>query len=384
MTHPEHNTEAAAIFETLIDKGLEGLPEVLASVINQAMKLERQRYLQAAPYERTEERLSHANGFKPKQLNTRIGPLNLSVPQTRDCEFYPSCLEQGMRSERALKMAIAEMYFQGVSTRKVKSIMQELCGFELTSTEVSRAAALLDDELNLWRKRKLGVYRYVYLDAIYEKIRYEGHVRDCAVLVAVGVNAKGYREIIGLSAELSEAEVHWRDFLLSLQNRGLQGVELFISDAHAGLKAARKTVFPSIPWQRCHFHLQQNAQAYVTKQSRKSEVAAVIRSILTASNESKAIELLNEAIRLFETDMPRLAQWMENNIVEALTHFQFPHEHHRRIRTSNLLERINKEIRRRTRVVGVFPNTQSCERLITAVLMEISQEWETGVRYLTF
>lgn len=384
MTHREHNIEAAAIFETLIDKGLDGLPEVLASVINQAMKLERQRYLNALPYERTEERTSYANGFKTKQLNTRVGQLNLSVPQTRDCDFYPSCLERGMRSERALKMAIAEMYFNGVSTRKVKSIMQELCGFDLTSTEVSRAASLLDDELNLWRKRKLGAYRYVYLDAIYEKIRYEGHVRDCAVLVAVGINEKGYREIIGLSAELSEAEVHWRDFLLSLQNRGLQGVELFISDAHAGLKAARKTVFPSIPWQRCHFHLQQNAQAYVTKQSRKAEVAAVISSILTAPDESKAIELLNEAIKLFEADMPKLAQWMENNIVEALTHFQFPQEHHRRIRTSNLLERINKEIRRRTRVVGVFPNTQSCERLITAVLMEISQEWETGVRYLTF
>lgn len=384
MTHHEHNTEAAAIFETLIDKGLDGLPEVLASVINQAMKLERQRYLRAAPYERTEERASYANGFKPKQLNTRIGQLDLRVPQTRDCEFYPSCLEQGMRSERALKMAVAEMYFQGVSTRKVKSIMQELCGFELTSTEVSRATALLDDELTLWRKRKLGAYRYVYLDAIYEKIRYEGHVRDCAVLVAVGINSKGYREIIGLSAELSEAEVHWRNFLISLQGRGLQSVELLISDAHAGLKAARKTVFPSIPWQRCHFHLQQNAQAYVTKQSRKAEVAAVIRSILTAPNESKAIELLNEAISLFETDMPKLAQWMESNIIEALTHFQFPQEHHRRIRTSNLLERINKEIRRRTRVVGVFPNTQSCERLITAVLMEISQEWETGVRYLTF
>lgn len=384
MTHHEHNTEAAAIFETLIDKGLDGLPEVLASVINQAMKLERQRYLRAAPYERTEERASYANGFKPKQLNTRVGQLDLRVPQTRDCEFYPSCLEQGMRSERALKMAVAEMYFQGVSTRKVKSIMQELCGFELTSTEVSRATALLDDELTLWRKRKLGAYRYVYLDAIYEKIRYEGHVRDCAVLVAVGINSKGYREIIGLSAELSEAEVHWRNFLISLQGRGLQSVELLISDAHAGLKAARKTVFPSIPWQRCHFHLQQNAQAYVTKQSRKAEVAAVIRSILTAPNESKAIELLNEAISLFETDMPKLAQWMESNIIEALTHFQFPQEHHRRIRTSNLLERINKEIRRRTRVVGVFPNTQSCERLITAVLMEISQEWETGVRYLTF
>jgi putative transposase len=384
MVHPEQYTETSDILETVIDKGLHGLPEVLTNVINLAMKIERQRYLEAKPYERTESRISHANGFKPKQLNTRMGQLYLSVPQTRDCEFYPSCLEQGMRSERALKIAIADMYFKGVSTRKVKSIMQELCGFQLTSMEVSRAAALMDEELDQWRKRNLSCYRYVYLDAIYEKIRYEGQVRDCAVLIAVGIHEKGHREVIGLSVELSEAEVHWRNFLTSLQSRGLHGVELLISDAHAGLQSARKAIFPSIPWQRCHFHLQQNAQAYVVKSSRKSEVAGVIRSILTAPNASKAMTLLNEAVKHFEQDMPKLAQWMESNVPQSFTHFKFPAEHHSRIRTSNSLERLNREIRRRTRVVNVFPNTQSCERLISAILMEVSQEWETNAKYLRF
>lgn len=370
--------------ELLIDKGLEGLPEALTALINQAMLLERQRHIQAEPYERTADRRDYANGFKSKEMKTRIGKLSLQIPQTRNSDFYPTCLERGMRSERALKLAIAEMYFQGISTRKVKKVMEELCGFEITSSEVSDAAKLLDDEMEKWRTRTLGNYRYLYLDAQYEKVRYAGQVRDCAVLIAVGINDTGHRDILGLSVSLSEHEVHWRDFLLQLQSREMHGVELIISDAHAGLKAARKTVFPGILWQRCQFHLQQNAQSYVTKRSKRREVADVIRSVLTAPNEQVARELLSQAVKTYESSMPKLSSWMEENIPESFSHFQFPEEHRRRIRTSNIMERLNKENRRRTRIVGVFPNTASCERLITAVLMEIADEWLSGVRYLTF
>ncbi len=370
--------------ELLIEKGLEGLPEVLTAVINQAMVLKRQRHIQAEPYERTADRRDYANGFKSKEMKTRIGKLSLQISQTRSSDFYPTCLERGMRSERALKLVIAEMYFQGISTRKVKHVMEELCGFEITSTEVSQAAKLLDEELEKWRTRPLKSYRYLYLDAQYQKMRYGGHVRDCAILIAAGVDDAGKRDILGPSVSLSEHEVHWREFLCQLQERGMHGVELIISDAHSGLKAARKAVLPGIPWQRCQFHLQQNAQSYVTKQSKKREVANVIRSILTAPDDCTAKQLLNDAVKKYEKEMPKLSTWMEENVPESLNYFQFPREHHQRIRTSNLVERINREIRRRTRSVSVFPNTESCERLVSAILIEIADEWQTGIRYLTF
>jgi putative transposase len=378
-----NDTRIEEVLELVLSQGFNGLPEILRQIFNKAMEVERQRYLQAKPYERTEERKSYANGYKPKQLKTRIGELGLQIPQTRDSQFYPSCLERGMRSERALKLAVAEMYFQGVLMRKVAAIMQELCGFELTSTEVSQAAKLLDEDLAQWRDRPLESFAYIYLDALYEKVRYGGHVRDVAVLVAIGVNAQGYREILGLSVALSEQEVHWRDFLISLQERGLKGMELFISDDHAGLKAARKAVFPSIPWQRCQFHLQQNAQAYVMNRAKKREVAGMIRAILTAPDDRTARELLAQAVKHYETSMPKLSAWMEKSLPESFAHFPFPEEHHRRIRTSNVLERLNKEIRRRTRVVNLFPNVESCQRLISAVLTEIHDDWVTGKKYLT-
>ncbi|MDQ2995035.1 MAG: IS256 family transposase [Pseudomonadota bacterium] len=346
------------------------------------MFIERERHLNAEHYERSPDRAGYANGYKPKTLKTRIGKLDLLVPQTRDSDFYPSCLERGMRSERALKLAVAEMYFQGVSTRKVKLIMEELCGFGLTSSEVSNAAKLLDDELAQWRTREIGGYTYVYLDAVYEKVRYAGHVRDCAVLIAVGIKKDGHRDILGLSVALSEHEVHWREFLSDLQQRGLHGVELIISDDHAGLKAARKAILPGIPWQRCHFHLQQNAQSYVTSRDKRREVGGVIRSILTAADLESAQNLLSRAIKVYEESMPKLASWMEKNIPEGFAHFEYPETHHRKIRTSNPLERLNEEVRRRTKVIGIFPNTESCERLISAVLMEKADEWLSGKRYL--
>jgi len=236
-------------------------------LINQAMQVERSKYLQADEYERTEDRKGHANGYKPKTVRTRMGEITFAIPQVREGGFYPSALEKGVRSERALMITLAEMYVQGVSTRKVKAITEQLCGVEISAMQVSRATAQLDGVLQEWRERPLGEITYLYVDARYEKVRESGQVRDAAVLVASGITPAGERQVLGVSVSLSEHETHWKAFLKGLKDRGLNGVKLVISDDHTGLGAARRAVFGSVPWQRCQFHLQQNAGAYVPKQA---------------------------------------------------------------------------------------------------------------------
>lgn len=288
-----------------------------------------------------------------------------------------------MRSERAFVLALAEMYVQGVSTRKVAAITEQLCGVELSSSQVSRAAAQLDQALENWRNRPLAECRYLYLDARYEKVRIDGQVRDVAVLVALGVTLEGKRTILGVSVSLSEQEVHWRTFLQSLITRGLRGVQLIVSDAHAGLGAARQAVFGGIPWQRCQFHLQQNAQAFVPRLDLKAEVAADIRAIFNAPTRDEANAALKRTVDKYAKRSATLAAWLESNIPEGLTVFAFPEPHRRLLRTTNTLERFNREIRRRTLLVGIFPNEASCLRLVSALAMETSEEWEAGKAYLT-
>lgn len=363
------------VAEIICEEGLSGLDKAVQIMINQAMLIERDRYLKAERYERSPERTGYANGFKPKQLKTRVGKLELSVPQTRDGQFYPSFLEQGLRSERALKISLAEMYIQGVSTRKVNAILSELCGFEVSSSEVSRAIKELDEQLEAWRERELGHYVYLILDARYEKVRQGGCIQDAAILVAYGINLEGKREILGVSVDISEAEIHWRTFLQKLCKRKLHGLEMVTSDAHPGLKAAIKTVFPSVPWQRCQFHLQQNAQSYVPKVSMKKEVALDIRHIFNAPNIEEANRLLKLTIGKYEKSASKLSEWLEVSIPEGLQVFQMPKHHQIKIRTTNLAERVNREIKRRTQIISIFPSDKSCERLITAILVEMAEEW---------
>jgi putative transposase len=372
----------AEAMELITTQGFDGMGNAIQILMNQAMLIERERHLQAKPYERSEGRNGYANGFKEKTVKTRVGALTLDIPQVREGNFYPSCLEKGIRSERALQIAIAEMYVQGVATRKVSAVLEEMCGFEITSAQVSRAAATLDVEFDQWRNRPLGSYLYLFCDARYESVRQGGCVIHCAVLVAIGVTTEGKREVLGVSVSLSEAEVHWRDFFKSLQARGLYGLTLITSDDHSGMKAARKAVFPSVPWQRCQFHLQQNAQGYVPKKDMKKKVASSIRSIFNAPNRSEADRFLANVIAQYAKEAPQLSIWMEQNIHEGLTVFDFPEEHQKRLRTSNIAERLNKAIRKRTRVASIFPNTASCLRLVTGVIMEISDEWVTGKVYL--
>lgn len=382
MAHQLESNVTEVVVQLLCESGLGHVAEAVRILMNQAMLIQRCQALQAQPYERTEERNGYANGFKPKTVDTRLGPITFQIPQTRGLEFYPSALEKGVRSERALKLAVAEMYVQGVSTRKVTEVMQQLCGLEVSSSQVSRATQMLDEELTAWRHRPLGEISYLLLDARYEKVRHGGAVVSCAVLLAVGITPEGRRTLLGVSVSLSEAEVHWREFLAQLQERGLHGVKLIVSDDHAGLKAAREARFPGVPWQRCQFHLQQNAAHYVPRIAMRAEVAADLRAVFEAPDRTEAERRLELAVRKYEKPAPKLSVWLAANVPEGLTVFLLPPELRRRLRTSNLLERLNKEIKRRTRVATLFPNEASLLRLVSAVLMEISEEWETEKRYL--
>jgi putative transposase len=368
----------------LVENGFEGMAEALQLLLNEAMKLERTCFLGARPFERTPSRRGQANGFKPKTMQTRVGPLELRVPQTRDGAFYPNSLERGQRSERALKLAVAEMYVQGVTTRKVTAVMEELCGFEVTSSQVSRAMRALDEELNAWRERRLDETEipYLLLDARYEKVRVSGTVVSCALLVAIGITPEGRRTVLGASVSLSEGEVHWRDFLASLQERGLHGVQLVVSDDHAGLAAARQARLPGVKWQRCQFHLAENLLSYVPPSLNQEEISGELRGVFNATNRIEADRLLGLMVRKYEKAAPQLSLWLEDNVPAGLTVFDFPVEHRRRLRTNNLLERLNRELKRRTRVATLFPNPASLLRLATAVLMETDEEWQTEKRYL--
>jgi len=381
MTHQNDYTLSPDLLEDLMNKGLDGVTKLVQIVVNEAMRAERERYLQAGDYERTDDRQGYANGYKPKKVNTRMGEITFAIPQVREGGFYPSSLEKGMRSERALMITLAEMYVQGVSTRKVKKITEAMCGVKMSAMQVSRAAMLLDEALQEWRERPLGQIQYLFLDARYEKVREVGQIRDAAVLLATGITPEGERQVLGISVSLSEHETHWKAFLKGLKDRGLKGIELITSDAHEGLGAARRAIFGSVPWQRCHFHLQQNATAYVPRKSMKAEVAADIRAIINAPDRETAEQYLQRSIQKYAQNAPQLSAWMEENLAEGFTVFDFPLVHRRFIRTTNSLERINREIRRRTRVVGIFPNEASCLRLISAILVEISEDWQIGKKF---
>lgn len=381
----EPNNPLQEAYACLLANGLDGAGEALRILVNEAARIERSQYLQAGAYERSTQRVDQANGFKPKTVLTRLGELTFDIPQVRNAGFYPSALERGSRTEQSLHLALAEMYVQGVSTRKVIEVLQKLVGPEvnISSTQVSRCAEKLDEGLHAWRTRPLDSTPYILLDARYERVRHAGQVIDCAVLVAVGITESGHRRVLGVSVALSEAEVHWRAFLDSLIGRGLRGVKLIVSDDHKGLKAARQAMFAGVPWQRCQFHLQQNAQNYVQKIDQRIPVARQIRSIFNAPDGNEANRLLKQAVEGWRSANPKLADWAEANITEGFAVFALPEAHRVRMRTTNGLERINREIKRRTRVASLFPNSDSCLRLVSAILAEQDEEWLNAKIYLT-
>lgn len=387
MTEQTKHTLSDQTINTLLQNGLsEGMPLIAEMLANAAMILERAHHLKVGAYERGEARDGQANGFKTRGLQTSFGKLQLNVPQVRASSetFQSSLFEKGCRTDRALKVAIAEMYLQGVSTRRVTTVMEKLCGMEVTSCQVSRLTAELDVEFELWRNRSLPEITYIFFDATYVKVRLNGAVRDCAVLTAIGIRrCDGKRMVLGVSAAISEAEPHWRTFINSLKTRGIGIPDLVTSDAHEGLKAALRATLNATPWQRCQFHLQQNAQAYVPQLAMRASVAADIRGIFNSQDLAHAETRLVELVEKYKKSAPALSKWMETNILEGLTVMSFEESQRRRLRTSNMCENLNRQIKRRTRVAGLFPNEDSILRLVTAIVMETSEEWETGKTYLT-
>jgi putative transposase len=372
------DTAIELLMEQLIESGSEDMASVFAGLFDLAMRIERERYLGAGHYERTPGRLGYANGTKPKKVDTPAGTVTVNVPKTAGHvePFYPQSLERGRRSSRAVMLAVAEMYVKGVSSRDAEAVLKEFGIESLSSTQVSRAAKLLDDELEAWRNRPLGEIRYLILDARYEKVRDNGVVRDAAVLSAIGIGVDERRQLLGVSCALAESEVHWRSFLDHLIKRGMRGVQFVVSDDHAGLRAARKAVLTGATWQRCQFHLAQNAIHHAPNVAIRKRIGSELRQVWNAPTLTSATENLRHLVDAYRDNAAKLAQWLEENIPEGLAVFTLPEHHRRRMRTSNPIERaVQQEIKRRTQKVRVFPNEASLERLVSAVLVEIDDKW---------
>jgi len=380
----QKDTVVEAVLEHLIEHGANDIATVFGRAFELAMQIERERFLGAGLYERTTTRQGYANGYKPKRIDTPAGTVTVEVPKTAGHDgapFYPQSLDRGRRSVRAVMLAVAEMYVKGVSTREVEAVMREFGIESLSSSQVSRAARMLDDELEAWRTRPLGEIKYLMLDARYEKMRHGGIVRDAAVLSAIGIGPDERRRVLGVSIALSEAEVHWRSFLESLQARGMRGVEFVVSDDHAGLRAARRAVLGGATWQRCQFHLAQNAIHHAPNVAIRKRIGTELRAVWNANTLAKAETALTELVSGYRDAAPKLAQWLEENVPQGLAVFALPEHHRRRLRTSNPMERaVQQELKRRTSKVRVFPNEASLERLVSAVLVEIDDKWAADTK----
>lgn len=351
---------------------LRGLVE---RVVQQVLEAEMTSFLGADSYERGPERRGWRNGYKPRMLKTRVGELELMVPKDRDGEFQTELFERYQRSEKALVLAMLQMYIEGVSTRKVRSITEALCGLEVSKSQVSALTAKLDAEIGEWRQRRLvEAYPYLIIDARYEKVRRGGEVVSQGVLVAVGVSATGYREVLGAWVADSESEASWGAVFGELKQRGLHGVRYVVSDDHAGMVRAIGRHFQNVVWQRCQVHFVRNALSLCGVQQRPL-VLRLMKTITESATKESARMAIQEAIAELEKKAPKVARLLEEHGEEILSVYVLPEAHRKRMRTTNLLERQNQELKRRTRVVRVFPNEQSCLRLVCALLMETNQEW---------
>ena len=358
------------------------LRQLVQTYLQEYLEQEMAVHLRALPYERTEGRRGHRNGTKPRQLNTRVGKLFLSVPQTRDSSFSTELFERYQRSEKALIACLQQMVIQGVATRKVTKITESLCGLDFSRSQVSAICKQLDSEVQAWLNRPLDEpYPYVFVDARYEKIRRDHKVESNGVLIAKGVNAQGKRDLLGVQVCNTENETTWSNFFQHLVDRGLRGVLLVISDAHGGLVSAIEKHFPGTQWQRCQVHFKKNILDKVRNQD-KAWVKSRLDDIFLAADKQTALNRLQQFVTDLAEKYPGVADLLESECEDALACLNFPSQHRRRIRTTNGLERFNQEIKRRTRIIRIFPNRNSALRLIGALCMEQSEEWLTGRQYL--
>jgi putative transposase len=383
MAHHNRKVDEEMVQGILLDDPT-FLKEIVGRVLQELLEAEMTEHIGAAPYERAENRKGHRNGYKPRALRTRVGTLNLLVPQDREGTFSTRLFSRYQRNEKALVLALMEMYVEGVSTRKAKDITEELCGTSFSKSLISSLAGKLDSELEGWRARRLEAeaYPYLFVDARYEKVRTGGRVVSQGVLIVSAVRYDGFGEILAVEVSDTESEATYQELFRSLKGRGLEGVELVVSDNHEGLKAAIERHFQGASWQRCQVHYSRNLLGMVGHAKRKA-LAADLRAIFAAPATEQALRIASSAAEKWrERGYAKVAEHIEEHVEECLACLAFPESHRRRIRTTNSQVRLNQEIKRRTRVVRIFPNRRSCLRLVTALAVEQSEEWLTGRRYL--
>jgi transposase-like protein len=358
------------------------LAQLLEAIVNQVLEAQVGEHLRAERYERTEERQGYRNGYKSRQLTTRVGTLRLRVPQVREGGFSPELFARYQRSEQALILTLMEMVVNGVSTRKVARITEELCGTSFSKSTISDLCMGLDPLVAAWNERDLGATRFpfVFVDALVIKVREDGRVRSRSALIATGVNEAGYREILGLQLGDSESERSWTDFFRWLKGRGLSGVDLVVSDHHGGLTTAVRVQFQGASWQRCQMHLSANVSSGAPK-AVQEELHARVRAIFEAPDLQTARTLLDQVVADFEQQAPTAVATLERGFDDATAVLALPRAYRKRLRTTNGQERLNEEVRRRERVIRIFPNRDSAIRLLGALLMEQDEGWSTGKRY---
>ena len=380
MTTKERNTKLSAAEAVAGDRDL--IKVLMKEALQEVLEGEMTDFLGAAPGERTESRSGYRAGYSGRSLVTRIGKLELRVPRDRSGEFSTALFERYARSEKALVAALAEMYVQGVSTRKVKAITEELCGHSFSASAISTINKGLDEALAKFANRPLDeAYPYLILDARYERVRDNGVIAHQAVLIAIGINWEGKRQILAVEMANRESQSSWKDFLLRLKERGLSGVEFVVSDDHAGLKKAISVVLTEAAWQRCYVHFLRNALDYLPRKA-DDDCLQELRWIYDRRDIQEAQQDLSAWIGKWQGKYPKLVDWVEANIIETLTFYRLPRAHHKHLKSTNMLERLNEEIKRRTLVVRIFPNTESCLRLIRALCIETHETWLEDNRYL--
>ena len=381
MTRKQHSAKQPNWKELLAEQE-DFLRPLIQEVVQQVLEAEMEEALGAGKGERTANRQGERSGYYGRTLVTRVGKLELRVPQDRQGRFRTEIFERYQRSEKALVAALSEMYVQGVSTRKVKAVTEELCGHEFSASTISRMNQNLDEELQRFADRRLEEpYPYLILDARYEKVREDGVIRSQAVLIAIGVDWEGRRNVLAVELANRESLGSWKEFCLELKKRGLKGVELVISDDHAGLRKAIAEVLPEAAWQRCYVHFLRNALDYLPRKA-DNDCLTELRWIYDRRSIQEARQDLAAWLKKWAGKYPKLCDWVENNIEETLTFYRLPRQHHKNLKSTNLLERLNEEIKRRTLVVRIFPNAAACLRLVRALAVEMHENWIEATRYL--
>jgi putative transposase len=375
MARKSKDSELREAWQEASTVGDDGMRALVERVVQQVLEAEMSSFLQADSYERTGERRGYRNGYKPRLLKTRVGELELLVPKDRDGQFQTELFERYQRSEKALVLAIMQMYVEGVSTRKVRDITEALCGLEISKSQVSALTMKLDEEIRQWRERSIEkMYPYLMIDARYEKVRRGGEVISQGVLIVVGVSTEGLREVLGVWVADSESEASWGEVFSDLSRRGLRGVRYLVSDHHQGMRKAIDRHFQGVLWQRCQVHFLRNVLNHTAARD-KAIVLSALKSITDAPTLIAARKAMNEAVETLGRRAPKVAALLDSYGEEILSVYQLPERHRKRMRSTNMLERVNQEIKRRTRVIRIFPNEQACVRLVSTLMMELNQEW---------